>query len=287
MTCSNFLLFWLAAGLGLAGCTANSARVNLFTPGTGEPIWAVRCDAVRGPDRVRLANHRAEALRRVRGLKPDLVQVVHQEEESIVYYGRYRRQSDSQTGTVRYQPDPKPDLDLIRSLSLVSNGRNFWPFMYATLEELPIGRPQHPEWDLNHARGYWTLHVAVFFDDGPITNRRWLAEEYCRELREQGVEAYFHHGPALSSVCVGAFPQSAVQTVKEIHPLSGIATFKNKIVDPRLLELQRRFPESYWNGKRVYDLVYDPQRGEKVRLLRQSFVAKLPRAEQTEAVGQK
>ena len=111
------------------------------------------------------------------------------------------------------------------------------------MEEYSLRVAQHPEWNLENANGYWSLHIAVFFNEGVITNRRYLAEEYCRELREdQQVEAYYHHGPVRSSVYVGLFPKQAMRTVNRTHPLTGETTAVNQIVDERLLEMQGRFP---------------------------------------------
>ncbi len=276
------LLTLVALLLPLIGCTVANGGPSLKPPAEVESVWAIRCDTLRGADRFKAAEERAAALKKVRGLKPDLVQVINQEDETVVYYGRYKRSTDA-AGKATYRPDAMPDLSLIRSLSIPVNDRDVWPFIYASLEELPTGRPQHPEWNLETANGYWTLHVAVFYNEGPITNRKYLAEEYCRELREQGVEAYFHHGSIRSSVYVGVFPKQAVQTIKETNPLSGAVTVRNKIVDERLLALQKRFPESYQNGQRVNELVPDPASGQTLRVPFQSFIVKTPRAEAADA----
>jgi hypothetical protein len=263
----------------MAGCTTAGGALDLKLAPTSELFWGIRCDARRGPDRFRITQLESEALKHVRGLKPDLVQIVNNEDESVVYYGRYRRSVPLGGKTATYRPDVIPDLQLIRSLSLEVDGRPVWPFCYATLEELPTGRAQHPEWNLANATGYWTLHVAVFYSEGPITNPRYLAEEYCRELREQGVEAYYHHGPTRSSVYVGLFPKEAVQPFKETNPLSGEVTVTNKITDEHLLRLQERFPVSYQNGKRVNELVPDPKTGHMTRIPFHSFVVQVPHHE--------
>ena len=278
------LLLW-----AFFGCATSTAAAALSLASEDEAIWAIRCDTLRGHDRVQAAKKRAEALKRIRGLKAKLVQVVHTDQESIVYYGRYRRQHDPIKQTTHYRPDPLPDLELIRSLSMKTPDpttgaqRDIWPFIYATLEELPTGKQQNPEWDLSRADGYWSLHVAVFYNEGPITNRKFLAQEYCRELRkEKKVEAYYHHGPVRSSVYIGLFPKEAVQNMKEIDPLTGVPTFKNKIVDEKLLALQRKFPYSYQNGKKVNELMRDRDSGEIIRIPFKSFIVKVPRAEQAE-----
>lgn len=280
-------LLWLSAGfsLFLAGCEAPAPR-DATGRSVAQAPWAIRCATVRGPDRTSRAAARANALRRISGLNEDLIQLVHHAQESVVYYGRYHRDYDPRAGAAQYRPDPLPDLELIRSLSMVIDGQNVWPFMYATMEELPAARTQHPEWDLSQQAGYWSLHVAVFFNvggaDSGLPDRKFLAEEYCAELRQQGHEAYFHHGPVRSSVYVGLFPERAVQNVKNVDPLTGDVTYINRIVDPHLLELQREFPRSLRNGRRVNEIERDPSTGEIVeRRPVGSFVVRLPQAEAT------
>jgi hypothetical protein len=257
--------------------------VTTRAPGPNEEnVWTIRCAAISGPERYRRAKAQADALRQVSGLKPNLVQVINADDESIIYYGFYRRDYNREKDITRFHPDPLPDLELIRSLSLVAEGRNVWPFIYATMEEYSLRVERHPEWNLENANGYWSLHIAVFFNEGVITNRRYLAEEYCRELREdQQVEAYYHHGPVRSSVYVGLFSEQAVRTVQRTHPLTGEVTAVNQIVDERLLELQHRFPRSLQNARVMNEIIRDPQTGQiKQRLPFKSFLVKIPRAEQ-------
>jgi hypothetical protein len=284
MLCNCRLLPLIACLLeALTGCAPAVGGMDLKLTAGSEPFWGIRCDSRRGPERFKITQQEVDALKKVRGLKPELVQLVNNEDESVVYYGRYRRSVAVGGKTPTYRPDALRDLELIRSLSLNVDGQPAWPFIYATLEELPSGRPQHPEWNLANAKGYWTLHVAVFYNEGEITSRKYLAEEYCRELREQKVEAYYHHGPVRSSVYVGLFPKQAVQPFKETNPLSGVVTVTNKVVDERLIELQKRFPVSYQNGKRVNELVTDPKTGQVSRLPFQSFIVKVPSAEAAES----
>ena len=267
--------------LFLLGCV--NGGVSTRPPGPNEEnVWTVRCAAVRGPRRYRQAKAQAEALRQVSGLKPSLVQVINADDESIIYYGFYRRDYNRVQDSTRFRPDPLPDLELIRSLSLVAEGRNVWPFIYATMEEYSLRVAQHPEWNLENANGYWSLHVAVFFNEGVITNRKYLAEEYCRELREdQRVEAYYHHGPVRSSVYVELFPKQAVRTVNRTHPLTGETTVVNQIVDERLLELQRQFPRSLQNARVMNEIFRDSQTGQiNRRRPFKSLLVKIPRAEQ-------
>lgn len=266
--------------LPIAACTADNGGISARSAKQEEDVWAIRCTAQRGEDRQRVAQTCAEALRHVAQLKPEHVQVIDTRDESVVYYGRYRRVYEGTSGELRFKPDHLRDLELIRSLSMTIRDR---PFIYAMMEELPTAPPRRPEWDLAKADGYYSLHVAMFFNNDVIKNRRFLAEEYCRELREQGTEAYYHHGAAKSIVCVGLFPKRAVQAVTERAAFTGIVQVTNKIVDQRLLDLQRRYPYNLQNGHRFNEIVRNPRTGETTRVPYASFVVIVPRAEETES----
>jgi hypothetical protein len=265
------LLLWVA------GCASGEFAPR---PGPGqEGVWAIRCTALRGPERQRQAEDCAKSLGGVAGLRADGVLVVDNGRESIVYYGRYRRDYDARSGEHRYRPDHLRDIELIRSLSFNTDGRVTFPFLYATMEELPTERSAPAAWDLNNADGYWSLQVAVFFNDEDITNRRQLAEEYCRVLREQGEEAYYHHGAVNSITTVGLFPKAAVQTITQKDPWTGYLTAVNRVVDERAVALQKRFPDNLHNGRRLLDIVRDPKTGEiRERVPRESFLVKVPGA---------
>lgn len=276
----------------LAGCQtpgggpAGNVGGGLFTGDKDEEVWAIRCVGLSGQDQFRRAQNLADALKKVRGLRPDLVQVLTDDDGTAVYYGRYRRIYASGDKPERFEPDGVKDLELIRKLQL--QGSDMWPFMLASMAILPTYRSPHPEWDLNNADGYWSLHVAVFYNTETMTGRRSSAEEYCRILRAQGEEAYFHHGGANSSVYIGAFPKSAVQEVREEDAIAGRVSTVNRIVDPRLQELMKRFPNSLHNGHEMYEIVRNPRTGEiEERIPTPSFPVIMPKAQQLEQSRQR
>ena len=276
----------LAVLLPLAGCELPSGSTQMRpTADEYEDIWAIRCLTLRGPNRFKLADSYAKALRTVAGLKPELVQVFHEAEQSTLSYGRYRRIYDPRSDVESFRPDHLSDLDLVRHLSMniqdpVVGTRTVWPFQLATMETLPVGRGRHPEWLLSIAPGYYSLQVAVFYNTEGMRRRKFAAEEYCRLLREQGEEAYYHHGTVNSSVCIGAFPEEAIQTFQNQDPLTGIIHVTSKIVDERLLALQRRFPHNLHNGSTFYEITYDPKTGKKLRDPHTSFAVEIPQRKQ-------
>ncbi len=263
--------------LALGGGCQTSGGGWTFGPQPEEDVWAIRCITLHGPGRFKEAEGYAAALKRVGGLKPDLVQVLSNEEDTTVFYGRYQRVYEGDKAAEAFRPNHLHDMETIRSLRLES--REVWPFILASMDVLPLYRSVHPEWDVANADGCWSLHVAVFYNTPTMRSRRAAAEEYCRILREQGEEAYFDHGPARSSVYIGAYPREAVAQVQRENALAGHVRSAVTIVDPRMVEAQKRFPTSSENGHDVYDIVRDPQTGEvKQRIPHASFAVVLPQA---------
>ena len=255
-----------------------------------EDVWAICCVTLRGPNRFQMADNYADALKQVEGVKPNLVRVFHESAESAVYYGRYERVYDSRSDGESFRPDNLGDLSLIRQLSANVNDpvlgvRTVWPFQLATMDTLPGGRSSHPEWELKNAPGYYSLQVGVFYNSEGMRRRRYAAEEYCRILREEkGEEAYYDHGRVNSSVCIGAFPKSAIQTIQKTDPLTGILTVKEKIVDERMLQLQREYPHNLHNGRVFYEILHDPRSGKKIRDPHTSFAVEIPHGDRDAAL---
>lgn len=246
-----------------AGLPASLADGGLFGWGKKdkdadlEDVFAIKCLVTSDAERKRIIDAYADALKKVRGLSSRKVLALHGEEESTLYYGDFRRVFNSATGENSYEPDPRPALETIRSLyirnsRLPENAVENWPFRFATIAQLPHAGSGHPEWNLDNAAGYWSLQVAVFYNVDEMRQRRRAAVEYCQLLREQGVEAYYHHGDQNSEVCVGLFPPEAVQQVTEKDAYTGSLKIGFKIADPRLMELQKQHPHCLENGFKVF-----------------------------------
>lgn len=270
--------------LPVFGCATRGNATTLRPPPGDENVWAIRCRTLQGANRFRLARNYADALKNVEGLKAELIQVFHDTDESVVYYGRYRRVYDAKNKKEAFRPDHLRDIDLIRRLSMtvqdsLAGSRVVWPFRNATMDTLPTGLGSHPEWHLSNAPGHYSLQVAVFYNTEGMRRRKYAAEEYCSLLRKQGQQAYYHHGTVNSSVCIGAFPKEAIQTFQEVDPYTGIINVKEKIVDKRMLELQRRYPYNLHNGHKFFETGRNPKTGKRYREAHTSFAVKIPRAE--------
>ncbi|MFO0837766.1 MAG: hypothetical protein U1D55_04510 [Phycisphaerae bacterium] len=249
---------------------ANPARAG------DEDIWAIRCATFQGNGRSEQAAVYEKALKQASGLNARLVTVIDENGASVLCYGRYAHHFEAATARETFKPDPRKDLEKIRELSLETDGKVAWPFRLATLIPLPESDAGPPEWQIANARGHWSLQVGVFYNEGEMRQRKQAAVEYCKLLRQQGQEAYFHHGPVNSSVCIGAFPKEAIQTVRREEPLTGRIQFTQKIVDPKMLELQKKYPNNTQNGHIISTVTYD-SKGQKQRSPEPSFPVEIPR----------
>lgn len=145
-------------------------------------------------------------------------------------------------------------------------------YAQAMVIPLPGTDPGPPEWNLLNANGFYTIIVAVFYDQ-PEANyfgRKEYAVAYCKQLREKGEEAYFRHGSARSTVTIGAFPKDAIAMVK-----SGNLT-KEQIRSQQMFEIHKRYPELAVNGRQ--ELIWDinPVTGKAEQMPVRSYPAHIP-----------
>lgn len=280
---------WVPALLAVCGLTAGCETPGPqggppLTGSRDEEVWAIRCITLHTPDRFKQAEAYAAALRKVPGLRADLVQVLSDEDGTAVYYGRYRREYGPSGPLDTFKPGARGDLETVRGLRF--QGADVWPFILATMDVLPTYRPAHPEWNLAEVDGTWALHVAVFYNTNEFRARRSAAEEYCALLRARGESAYYHHGAVNSSVYLGPFPREAVTEMRQEDPLTGRVTATYRIVDPAMTEAQRRFPVSLHNGHTLYEVRRDASGAVRSRLPAPSFPVLVPKAQrQLEQLG--
>ena len=143
---------------------------------------------------------------------------------------------------------------------------------------LPVEDVGPPPWRLSGIRGEWTVVVASFYDvpEANYFGRKENAVEYCKQLRSEGREAYYHHGPARSNVTVGSFPASAARL-----PPSGQG--EPKVLDWRLGRTMKDFEFLAVNGRKEYvSRLVDAGdgRGKIQRDARKSFLLRIPHAKE-------
>lgn len=191
---------------------------------------------------------------------------------SALYWGSYATPADAE----KYLQTAKN----FRSES----GRQ--PFPKALVVPVPAGHVGPPEWDLAKAKGAYTVCVQVWYNDPKVEfyQRKEAAVAYCKQLREQGYEAYYHHGPSRSSVTIGSFPASSVEMVKEYGRVSPVVS------DPRIQAILDKFPRLAVNGHEFWVTVprIDPETGRPIppplskdgrpikNMLAKSYVVKIP-----------
>jgi hypothetical protein len=165
---------------------------------------------------------------------------------------------------VAYGHYPGPDskeaqADLKRIQSMEIDGVN--PFASAILapppyDSLPGSVPEYDLSTLKQRRGkdaLYTLQVAAYarLDGKPPTDKdlaefRSAAERAVVELRREGEEAFYHHGPTKSVVTVGVFGPKDVEFVhKDPHNPNDTGEWRESMA---VKEAKRRHPLNLVNG---------------------------------------
>jgi hypothetical protein len=210
--------------------------------------WTIYCTTVEGPSHIEQSRDFKRRLAQITGLKDWYI--VHGSEESTVYFGFYRSIDDPKDpAESRRAQDDRHRLDAWKD----STGAR--PFSHCMFVELSTPNPEAPpEWDLTRAPDWasYTVEVAAFKNN---TDRKRAAVEGVREFRKRGIEAYYYHGPSVSSICLGLWPETAVTQPAIIdpkHPERGIKSDtaeKIVVVDPNLPDITKNLSDE--NGTRV------------------------------------
>ena len=281
---------------------ANKSAPNQASPAaSNDAQWTIYCQAIGGPTHVELAN----------ALKTQLVSstplkdwyVIHEDSQSVLYYGFYRSiDSSDAKDSIRAHSDQKQ----IQSMA-TQNGEALFPHCYFV--EVTTPDPAAPsEWNLANANGYWSLQIAAYKDS---PRRKEFAVDAVREARKQGIPAYFYHGETTSSVCIGAWPRSAVKEQDEStanapdpsqpllvlsQPLPAGAPTEvmdkegNRVralaprlepLDPSLIDAMQKYPNHVVNGVINTSRVKDSATGEMKEVQDPSFLVLIPQKQPT------
>jgi hypothetical protein len=285
----------LAGNANAAGArgSQSTAKAN-SSPGLNIPKdarFTVFCGTFGGPGHIQQAKGMKERLAAQTGMRDWYT--VQGEGQTTLYYGFYRavnEQVDAKEGT-RAQNDRKR----IASMTGANGGRLFNSVLLVALDEADPSSPA--EWNLENAKGHWTIQIAVYKDH---PQRKQYAVDAVRTARGQGYEAYYYHGPTASSVCIGVWPATAAKTDEEIRmtdpntvPLiapgsvpvrEGIMTPdgrpihvvrpKTEVLDESLAATLRAFPNHYVNG--ATQQVRDPQTGQVRTVVEPSLLVRVP-----------
>lgn len=226
-----------AVGSSAPKATADSVAPTHTGEG-GKPVWSIALATFSGDD------HRASAeaaCAQFAGQFPELkgAFVRSRTSGSVIMWGEFDGPRDARA---------KPELDRLKKIEF-GNGRPFARAMLARLEQ--FSEEEMAPWDLRQVRRLhpnvrviYTLQVAAWSDLGSGTMKfeqiRRSAEDYCRQLRGQNVDAWFHHDAdqLTSIVTVGVFGPKAYDAQSTLYA-------------PEVEVLRRRFPTSLLNGEEV------------------------------------
>ncbi|MDX1565257.1 MAG: hypothetical protein R3236_07625 [Phycisphaeraceae bacterium] len=103
---------------------------------------------------------------------------------------------------------------------------------------------------------YYTLQIAHYENPDNPAERRKRAEEYAQQLREQGEQAFYYHGPNMSLVTVGAFKDAVLRVGSVSRRGDGskrltVPTPTTRY-SPEVEELQAKYPHHLHNGRPIY-----------------------------------
>jgi len=298
-----------AQDYGQTPVAKNSASPN--APSVKENVppkdaqYTLFCEVYRGPGHVQTA---MEAIRQLKILtKRDGWHALHGDDQSTVYYGYYSTIDDALNNpneTKRAQEDRR----MIENLRDQLGNRRFPNAIFVAVDAPDPKAPK--EWNLANApaNAFWSLQIAAY-QGSP--ERKQYAVDAVSALRAQGVQAFFYHGDTISSVCVGAWPKSAVKQqdsrddAHTVDPTQPIMVFsdqlppdmspevyrngqrvkveapKLEIEDPSLAEMIKKFPTHAING------VNHARTGGGVTIYDPSFLVQVPHRGGIEALEQK
>jgi len=196
--------------------------------------------------------------------------IVHEHDHSKLYLGHFVSQSQAR--------------EQMLAARRFRTARGVAVFARASVVPLPGEDMGPPEWILgtNSEDIRYTLVVAQFHDEpeADYTGREHLAVKYCRQLREEGYQAYVHHAGVKSYVTIGDFPESAYQMMtanRTAQPFANRGQAVAVITDPQLQQLTEEFPDLAINGRQSILRTRDAVTGEVTEEAEPSFIMEIPR----------
>ncbi len=298
------VVFMLAMAGGVFGGSKADAPADASAP-PKDAQWTLYCRVVTGPDHVARAKEYKNELIKASGMKDWYV--VHEEDQSVLYYGYYR--AIAHPKDKKESDHAQSDRKAIDKL-IDAQGNKIVPgSMFVAINAADPAAPA--EWDLRNAKGDLTLEIAVYKEN---QGRKQAAVDSVKAARAQGIEAYYFHGPNASSVCIGAWPMSAIRQQDEDKaeapdqtsdilvlpnrlPLPAGTVIKNRNgdpihavapvfepLDPSLIATMAKFPSRAVNGEVTVTKVPDPATGQPRNVEDPSVVVPIPKQETASSV---
>jgi len=228
---------------GLAGCSGGLGGPSALSRGE-YTIWLM---GTTGGQHIANSKELLESVRSHTGWKD--VFLVHGDNHSDIYRGQYHSPTAAEG-------------DLETARNFVAQATGMKPFQRARVVALVPKDVGPPEWNIQASKGYYTVLVADYYDvpKADYVGRQKFAVERCKELREQGYEAYYHHDPAHSYVMVGSFPKEAVRVIVDQARQRGNDPFRPtvfasqpmiQVLDPKMADIVAKVPFSVNGYKSV------------------------------------
>lgn len=249
---------------------------DLFGKKTAGEKWTIECGVYDGDDRRKVAEDFASGLKKVKGLRPEAVSVQHFPRRSVVFYGEYLLDYDKNDKIV-FSPEIRKDVEFVRSLT----SGDARPFLLARPTPKPIEIKAPPEWNLENAKGVYTLQIGVTYNTATFREREQAAVDWVADLRKRGYEAYYYHQPdrPLTIVTVGTFDESAVRPtdisrrIGKEDPNTVVASPNMGVYSKAVRELQSK-EEFAFNLENGHKVIVRSADGKKAPL--PSFLVKIP-----------
>ncbi len=250
---------------GLGSPTGGQPDTAVDGAGDGKP-WTILLHTHANP-----STHREEAelfkQRISERVGWDGVYAVHREGSSQLFWGRYASVEDASENLARAKEYVTPaGVPVFRQAMVV-----------------PVPGKDRPASGTNalalqNARGTYSVLVGVFYDvpKADYVGRRSFAEQYARELRNEGFEVYYFHGPIRSGVTVGSFPSEAVSFTRDASTGAMIPNYSDAI--QKVLD-HPRFEYLAVNGWAERWKVRNPQTGKVESIPQRPYAVKIPQKE--------
>jgi hypothetical protein len=216
-----------------AGKTA--ARSAPKSSGRG-PAWTILVLELHGPNSAVDVQRFAESLKGTAGVRADDVFIREEAGAARLYYGNYVWPEAKKGGRTPMPAPLRNDLAMLKQLGDPAGGRYF---LRAMPVRMPTANVGNPDWALTNAKGLYTLQVGVFEPAGDFTEYKEAAAEFCKLLREQGHEAYYHHTDAASMVTVGSFGREAIIQPAG-HKVAGPGAVAVPVYHPNIIAMQQK-----------------------------------------------
>ena len=247
-TSHNVALLFAFAIASLSGCATTDAGQPKSGSGgssirsaakssTRGPAWTILALELHGPTSSRDAKRFADTLKSTPGIRADEVFIHEEPGASRLYYGTYGWPESKKGGRTPMPAQLRNDLAMLKQLGDSAGGRYFLRAMPIRMPTADVG---NPDWALTNAKGLYTLQVGVFEPAGDFTEYKEAAAEFCKLLREQGHEAYYHHTDAASMVTVGAFGRDAIIQPHHDKKAAGPGVVAVPTYHPKIIAMQQQ-----------------------------------------------